>query len=264
MIAGAGMPRFAEWLWDELGGSSGPFNKSAKRELHIVIPPLKPEPLDFLLRLVSFWSDGVYLKKGGKRSANLWKKPVVNVLDDRGLDGVELAQSHDLDEDGSKERNLMPTLGPGRAFYSVQTIEKGGSTARMHSHSALDEYYLIIEGEGTLRFNGKEIDVGPGDLVGKPAGPDASTHIIADKGQKLRILDMEVWHERAHFPKDLVADPDFGEIILRGQGWDAIVPVGALLSSADSSEHYGEGYVRSKDGRWTPAKLPGHRKVRKK
>ena len=264
LVAGPGMPRFAEWLWDELGSVAGAFNKSSKKELTLTIPPLKQGPLAFLLRLVSFWADEVYVKRDGKLSKNLWKKPVVNVFDDGPVDGAERAQSHDLDDEGSKERNLMPTLGPGRAFYSLQVIEKGASTARLHSHSALDEYYLVLEGKGTLRFNGKEIDVKRGDLIGKPAGPDASTHIIADRGEKLRILDMEIWHERAHFPKDFVADPDFDEVALRGQGWDAVIPTGALISSEDSGKHYHEGYRRMKDGGWVPAKLRGHRKVRKK
>lgn len=261
---GPGMPRFAEWLWDELGMKAGAFNRGASKALSVTIPPLGPGALDFLLRLASFWSDEVFVVRKGRRSKNLWKAPVANVLDFRPLDGVERAQSHDLDDAGSKERNLMPTLGPGRAFYSLQTIAKGASTARFHSHSSLDEYYLVLEGKGTLRFNGHEVLIGPGDLVAKPAGPDASTHIIADRRQKLRILDMEIWHQRAHFPKDLMSDPDFNEIILRGQGWDAVVPTESLSPSDDSNAHYAEGYRRTRDGGWVPAKLRGHKNIRKK
>ena len=263
LVAGPGMPRFAEWLWDELGMQAGAFNLGKRDKLTIVTPPLSGSSLDFLLRLVSFWSNEIYVKKGRRLSKNLWKEPVVNVLGLRPLDGAERAQSHDLDEEGSVERNLMPTLGPGQAFYSVQTIKKGASTARMHSHSALDEYYLVLEGEGTLRFDGREIPLMKGDLVGKPAGPDASTHIIADRGEELKILDMEIWHQRAHFPKDFMADPDFGEIIIRGEGWDATIPTESLLSTVDSGAHYQEGYRRTRDGGWVPAKLRGHKKVRR-
>ncbi len=237
--------------------------------MSVTIPSsLEQNSIDFLLRLVSFWSDDIRIKKRGEGEKtsdnNLWKKPIVNVFDDEALDGSERAQKHELDNMGSMERNLMPMLGPGRAFYSVQIIEKGASTARLHSHSALDEYYLILEGQGTLRFNGVAIEVKRGDLIGKPSGPDASTHLIADKGEKLRILDMEIWHERAHFPKDLISDPDFNEIILRGQGWDAVIPTEALMSSEDAGEHYLEGYKRTKDGGWVPSRIPGTKKVREK
>jgi uncharacterized cupin superfamily protein len=263
---GPGMPRFAEWLWDELGERVGNFNCSSKGELRITIPSsLEQNSIDFLLRLASFWGDDVRIKrKGGTMSDNIWKKPIVNVFDDETLDGSERVQKHELDDMGSMERNFMPTLGPGRAFYSVQIIENEASTARLHSHSALDEYYLVLEGRGTLRFNGREIEVRRGDLIAKPSGPDAATHIIADKGEKMRILDMEIWHERAHFPKDFMVDPDFNEIVLRGQGWDAVVPTEAIIPSEDAGEHYLEGYKRTKDGGWVPSKLPGHRKVREK
>ena len=264
LVGGPGMPRFADWLWDELGEKAGNLNKSSKGEVDVAIPPLEPGALDFLLRLVSFWADEVYVRRGETTSANLWKKPVVNVLDDGALDGGERAQMHDLDDLGSIERNLMPVLGPGRAFYSVQVIREGTSTARLHAHSALDEYYLMLEGHGTLRFNGHDVEVKPGDLVGKPAGPDAATQLIADRGERLRVLDMEIWHERAHFSKDLVPDPDFGEVILRGQGWDAVIPLDSLMSPEDSGSHYDEGYRRTKDGGWEPAKLRGHKKVRER
>ena len=257
------MPRFAEWLWDELGEKAGYLNRGSKGEATLAIPPLDKDALDFLVRLASFWADEIHLKRGGTESENLWMKPVVNVLDDLPTDGAERAQLHELDEEGSTERNLMPTLGPGRAFFSVQVIKEGESSARFHSHSALDEYYLILDGKGTLRFNGKEVGVRRGDLVGKPAGPDSSTHLIADKGEKLRVLDMEVWHQRAHFPKDVISDPDFAEIIMRGQGWEAVVPMDSLLPTEDSNMHYHEGYRRTKDGGWVPSKLRGHNKVRK-
>lgn len=259
---GAGMPRFAEWLWDELGELAGSLNLDAKGEVVIAIPHLEPNALDFLLRLVSFWGDEVRVARGGSTSGDLWKRPVVNVLDDGVLDGVETAQKHDMDNAGSVERNLMPTLGPGRAFFSVQVVAKGSSTARLHSHSALDEYYLILDGSGTLRFNGKTVDVKRGDLIGKPAGPDAATHFIADKGEALRVLDMEVWHQRAHFSKDVVSYPDFREVIMRGRGWNAVVPMDSLMPPKDAGDHYDEGYKRSKDGSWAPSSVPGQRKTR--
>jgi len=222
------LDEFANWLWHELGKKAGNLNRNSKGELTVTIPPLGPDALDFLLRLVSFWADDVQMKKGGTLSENLWKKPVVNVFDDEIRHGAESALTHPMDNAGSKELNLMPLLGPGRSFFSVQVIEKGESSARMHSHSAVDEYYLILEGKGTLRNNGKEIDVKRGDLIGKPASPDATTQLLANRGERLRILDMEVWHQRAHFSKDIVRYPDSKEIMMRGQGWGAIIPEDSL------------------------------------
>ncbi len=255
--------QFANWLWDELGRRSGNLNKNARAELTLAIPSLSQEALDLLLRLCSFWADEVYLKKGGKLSENLWKKPVVNVFDDGVLDGAEKSLTV-KDEAGSVDRFFMPLLGPGRAFFRVEVIEKDESAARFHSHSDVDEYYLVLEGSGTLRYNGKEVVVGRGDLIGKPTGPDSTSQLIADRGEKLRILDMEVWHQHPYYSKDVILNPDFGEIIMRGPGWGAIVPQESLITSEDFRSHYDEGYRRTKDGGWAPSKNRGHRKVRER
>jgi uncharacterized cupin superfamily protein len=257
-----GLHRFANWLWDELGREAGSLNKSSKGEVTVTLAPLEKDALDFLTRLVSFWADEVRVKKGGTISENLWRKPVVNVYDD-AREGAERTLTSPFDGAGSHELNLMPLLGPSRGFFSVQVIEKGGVSARLHSHSTVDEFYLILKGRGTLRYNGMEVEVKRGDLIGKPTGPDATSHLIADRGEKLRILDMEVWPQRFQgFSKDLVLYSDFNEIMMRGPGWDAIIPLEALMPTEDLEGHFGEGYKRTKDGGWVPSKLRGHKKVR--
>ena len=253
---------FTNWLWDELGKKTGYLNRNSAAELTLTIPVLSKGGLDFLLRLASFWSDEVYLKKGDVVSENLWKEPLVNVFDDGKLDESERTLS--FKGEGSYARFFMPLLGPGRAFFRVEVIENEGSTARYHSHSSVDEYYLILEGSGTLRYNSKDVRVKRGDLIGKPAGPDAASQLIADPGEKLRILDMEVWHDRAYYSKDLIRNPDFNEIIMRGPGWGSLFPGDTPASSADFRNHYDEGYRRTKDGGWVPSKARGHKKVRAK
>jgi len=260
---GARLLPFTNWLWDELGKKAGNLNRNSKRELTVTIPPLQQDALDFLLRLVSFWADEVHVRKGGTLSKNLWRSPVVKVFDDGYLDGAERSLTM-KDEAGSVDRFFMPLLGPGRAFFRVEVIEKEENSARLHSHSDVDEYYLILDGKGTLRYNEKEVEVKKGDLIGKPTGPDATSQLIADRGEKLRILDMEVWHQRPYYSKDLIFNPDFNELVMRGPGWGAIVPQDSLITSDDFRSHYDEGYKRTKDGGWVPAKHRGHKKVRVK
>jgi mannose-6-phosphate isomerase-like protein (cupin superfamily) len=252
---------FTNWFWDELGKRGGRLNRDARRELTLAIPVMDSRALDFLVRLASFWADDIRLKKRGRISHNLWKKPVINVFDDKSIKGSE--RSLTSKRKGSTHRFLMPLLGPGRAFFRVEVIEKGASTARYHSHSGIDEYYLILDGSGTLRYNDKDVVVGPGDLIGKPTGPDATSQIIADRGEVLRVLDMEVWLDRPYFSKDVLVNQDFNEIILKGPGWGALFPMDALITSEDFRKHFGEGYRRTKRGGWVPSKLRGHAEVRK-
>src|SRR5437773_11443823 len=253
---------FTSWLWDEVGKRAGNLNQNSSNELTLTIPSLSEQGMDFLLRLASFWSNEIYLKKDGMLSENLWRKPVVNVFDDSKLDGSE--RSLTRKREGYYTRFLMPLLGPGRTAFRVEVIENGESSARLHSHSEVDEYYLILEGSGTLRFNDKDVVVKRGDLIAKPTGPDATSQLIADRGEPLRILDMEIWHDRPYSSKDLILNPDFNEIIMRGPGWGGLFPNEALMSSEDFRKHYDEGYRRMKDGGWIPSKARGHKKVREK
>ncbi|MDE1837133.1 MAG: cupin domain-containing protein [Euryarchaeota archaeon] len=229
------------------------------------MPSLKDDALDLLVRILSFWCSDVRMRRGSSLSANLWSPPIVNLLNDRGRTGAARALFGEFSDQGSKELNLMPILGPGRSFFSLQVIKKGDSSARMHSHTSVDEYYLILEGKGTLRFNGKKISVGPGDLISKPTGPDAATHLNADRGGPLRILDMEVWNDRYRGngapTKDLIYWPDFDEAMLRGPGWEAGLPTRALFSTKDIEDHWSDAYRRAKDGhrvsRIRPTGRPG-------
>jgi uncharacterized cupin superfamily protein len=243
---------FANWLWNALAKEAGTLNRNSRGTVTVSIPSLGADPLDFVVRLVSFWATDVREKKGRTLSENLWRQPVVNLLNDQGRHGAERTLVREFDTDGSTELNLMPLLGPGRAFFSVQRIEKGGVTARMHSHSAVDEYYLVLEGRGTLRYNGRAVEVVAGDLVAKPSGPDAATHLLANRGERLRILDMEVWHEpftgTATTAKDLSYMPDYAEFLMRGPGWGAVVPKDAMLSTADLEKHWSDRYRRTRDG----------------
>jgi uncharacterized cupin superfamily protein len=257
---GEGLWGFANWLWGELSKEAGSLNRDSKGSLTVSIPALDPPALDFVVRLVSFWATDVRERRGRTVSENLWRAPVVNTLDDGSRKGAEKALVRVFDTDGSTELNLMPLLGPGRAFFSVQAMEIGGETARMHSHSAVDEYYLILDGKGTVRFNGKAVKVEKGDIIAKPTGPDAATHLLANRGERLRILDMEIWHDRftgsSTTSKDVVYWPDYAEAQLRGPGWAALLPADSLMRTTDLERHWSDKYRRTKEGKRVRTKLP--------
>src|SRR5207302_9206100 len=86
---GARLIPFTNWLWDELGKEAGYFNRNSRKELTLAIPALSQVALDFLLRIASFWVNEVHVKKEGAVSENMWRKPVVNVFDDKILDESE-------------------------------------------------------------------------------------------------------------------------------------------------------------------------------
>ena len=244
---------FANRLWNALAKKTGILNRDSRGPVIVSIPELEPAAMDFVARLVSFWSTDVRERRGRTLSGNRWRAPVVNVLNDQAREGAEKTLVRETDADGSTELNLMPLLGPGRAFFSVQVIEKGGVTARMHSHSAVDEYYLILEGKGTLRYNGRAVPVERGDIIGKPTGPDAATHLLANRGERLRILDWRSGTSASLEPRPRRRTSSTGPTPRRstceGPVGGALIPRDAMVSTTDLETHWSEAYRRTKDGK---------------
>lgn len=250
---------FVNWLWESLGQSCGPLKKTDEKNINIKIPELDEASFQFLIRVISPWVDEVYFKKDGKLSENLWKFPVTPLIDDENLDESEKSLLY-TGRRGQDQRFLMPLLGPTRVFATIEILSVDGVSARMHSHSSVDEYYLILKGSGTLRMNGKEKVVKEGDFIAKPSQPENTSQLIANQRTGLRILDIEVWPDQTDFSKDLIHYPDHNEIWLRGIGWGSVFPSETSIPVDDLGKNYDLGYARNKDGSWKAKDIPGYKK----
>ena len=260
--------KLVNWLWDELSARLGFLRKSSTETTWVITPPLSDAARDLMVRICSMWSNEVYTLSGKKgpegleeTGENLWTPPVLNVYGNRENDAA--AKKLTADHHGNVTRYLMPALGSTKAFMRTYRIPKGGTYARLHSHSAVEEHYLVLEGKGTLRTGDHSIAVGVGDLVSKPIGPDNASQFVADLGEELLILDIEVWPDPSQTTKDLVHYPDHGELLLRGQGWSGIVPSDALMDADDFSKNYDYGYRRSVNGKWSPREVRGMKRREK-
>lgn len=74
-------------------------------------------------------------------------------------------------KDGSQIRSILdlnnaPVRNQSLAEASIPT---GGSTER-HYHKLSEEFYFLLEGEGTMEIDGESRQVGPGDAILIPAG----------------------------------------------------------------------------------------------
>ncbi|MEM3675756.1 MAG: hypothetical protein QXV22_01720, partial [Thermoplasmataceae archaeon] len=103
----------------------------------------------------------------------------------------------------------------------------------------------------------RKIDVREGDMIFKPLGPDLPTQLLADRGEAMSVLDIEIWRDPARGDKDVVIYPDHNEITFFGSGWYNMVPLDSAMPAKDAMENYHTGYRRSKDGSWESADLPG-------
>lgn len=256
------------WLWWELSKRQGFMREDEAPAAYILAPPLTPEGKEFLIRTSSLWTNNVHLIGANGKTVdlnstgeNLWVPPVVNVNErpkartalSRLTDGVE----------GDMDTHFSPILGAGKSYVRAYNIEKDGTYARFHSHTAREELYLVLKGKGTIRIGGHNVAIREGDLVGKPTGPDISTQFLADRGEPMRVLDIEIWPEDERTSKDAVLYPDHGELDLFGQGWNYTVPSVSIIDALDAMSHYDTGYRRKADGSWEPKDIPGHRKREK-
>lgn len=254
------MNKFTNWLWRELGERLGNLMRRGEDDVYILTPPLSDAARELLVRIASMWSDDVHeiMKPDentdlGQRGRNLWMGPVVNTL---GEDGTPLLTAMKMDHHESDTTFLMPALGSARAFMRTYTIGEGETYARLHSHSAVEEHYLVLEGSGELRYGSHTVRLKKGDLVSKPVGPDNFSQFLGSGG-KLKLLDIEIWPDNTGDAKDAVIYPDHGELYLRGEGWSAIIPTESIMGSDDFSHNYDAGYERKADGTWVPKKVPG-------
>jgi uncharacterized cupin superfamily protein len=84
-------------------------------------------------------------------------------------------EAHYLDQPGSKyrtRRRLGKATGAETIGVNYCYLKRGQLSSRFHSHSLEEEFFLILEGQVTLRWGKEEYTLGTGDAVSVlPGGP---------------------------------------------------------------------------------------------
>lgn len=90
---------------------------------------------------------------------------------------------------GLTTRMLSAAAGSERLYVNIDSVEPGMRSTKYHSHTNQEEFFLILEGSGTLRYNNEEYPVSKGDFIAKPAGRNIA-HTFQNSGSgTLVILD---------------------------------------------------------------------------
>jgi len=110
-------------------------------------------------------------------------KPFVN------LDEVEF---DDVEENGlytSRRALFSGSIGARKLGYNLTEIPPGKSQCPFHSHRAEEEMFLILEGNGELRFGDKTYEIRRHDVIACPTGGPSVAHQIINTGSTtLRYL----------------------------------------------------------------------------
>ena len=117
-------------------------------------------------------------------------KPVMN-LDEVLFDDVE--------ENGrftSRRGSIGRRIGARQLGYNLTVLPPGKVQCPFHSHRAEEEMFLILEGEGELRFGDRRYPLRRHDVIACPTGGPEVAHQIVNTGQvDLRYLALSTLAE---------------------------------------------------------------------
>lgn len=100
------------------------------------------------------------------------------------------------------------------SFGVVKTVLPAGrKSCPEHYHTAEEELFYIIRGEGTLLQNDERVPVSEGDVISYPANAGVSHAFLADRGEDLEYIAVG---ERD--PNDVCVYPRSDKILVRALG----------------------------------------------
>lgn len=110
-------------------------------------------------------------------------KPFVNLND---------VQFDDVEENGyytSRRALFSASIGARKLGYNLTVLPPGKAQCPFHSHRAEEEMFLILEGEGELRFGAECYRIRKHDVIACPTGGPQVAHQIINTGSSdLRYL----------------------------------------------------------------------------
>jgi uncharacterized cupin superfamily protein len=116
------------------------------------------------------------------------RRPFVN------LDDIELMPQSPQKPDAGFEARVAPIaapLGATKLGCRLTVLPPGKKAFPHHVHHVNDELFVILSGEGTLRFGPEQYPVGAGDVIVCPAGGAEKAHqLINSSTGELRYLSI--------------------------------------------------------------------------
>lgn len=264
----AGNPRtkwFAlhQWVRSTLGSYVDMLHVTPKH-LIAILPPASLAAYEYVTRTLSVYSTSLGVLHAGKMGrddiiqaitcfyenghhaviTDGWVPPLVNLEENP----TPLLAKTSKVQDESTFTWLGGVLGSDRLFAQVYHLTSESGANRLHSHSHVDEMFIVLDGDGTLVTESKHVPIKKGDIITKPGGTGLSTRIIPGPSG-VRILDIESW---AHVDQaDIVSYPDHSEIFLRGRSLNHVTASANLLSADDMMKQYTQTYKRNPNGTTT-------------
>lgn len=105
---------------------------------------------------------------------------------------LEDLEFNDIEENGyytSRRALFSAGLGARKLGYNLTELPPGKVQCPFHSHREEEEMFLILDGEGELRFGDRRFRIRKHDVIACPTGDATVAHQIINTGQvTLRYL----------------------------------------------------------------------------
>lgn len=110
-------------------------------------------------------------------------KPFVNLAD------VEFTDIEDNGYYTSRRAQFSAGIGARRLGYNLTVLPPGKAQCPFHAHRGEEEMFLILEGEGELRFGEERYRIRKHDVIACPTGgPEVAHQIINTGSTEMRYL----------------------------------------------------------------------------
>jgi uncharacterized cupin superfamily protein len=103
-------------------------------------------------------------------------KPIAN------LGEVEFDDIEDNGYYTSKRALFSDDIGARKLGYNLTVLPPGKAQCPLHSHRAEEEMFLVLEGEGELRFGSERYPIRKHDVIACPTGGPEVAHQIINTG----------------------------------------------------------------------------------
>jgi uncharacterized cupin superfamily protein len=103
-------------------------------------------------------------------------KPIAN------LDEVEFDDVEDNGYYTSKRALFSDGIGARKLGYNLTILPPGKAQCPLHSHRAEEEMFLILDGQGELRFGSERYPIRKHDVIACPTGGPEVAHQIINTG----------------------------------------------------------------------------------
>ncbi len=128
-------------------------------------------------------------------------------------------------------------LGARKLGYRVVLLSPGKKAWPFHLHRINEEMFFILEGDGTLRFDGQQYPIRSGDVICCPPGLGTAHQIVNTSASDLKYLAVSTME-----PVEVAEYPDSAKVgvMTRPPGGDAAARTFRLVVKKDAGVDYWE------------------------